>query len=93
VPNLIFLDMETTDIENPRIVQLAYSTDTYDFESKYKPPVPISIEAMSVHHITNRMVEDCTAFEISAHESDLLDPDTVVVAHNAKFDIGVLKNE
>lgn len=101
--NIILLDTETTDIENPRLVELAYKV--YDLETRelkqtfcglFKPPTPISFEAMSVHHITNEMVSNEEEFRDNLQRvldfQELLRCN-VLVAHNAKFDIGVLKNE
>ena len=95
--NLLFLDTETTGIENGRLIQLAYKKrgDAAVFVENYKPPVPIEIEAMATHHITERMVAGKTSFVGSKdHEklSELL-KDSVLVAHNAAFDMGMLKKE
>lgn len=95
---LCFLDTETTGLINGRLVQLAY--EIYDSESpadglpierKYKPPVPIGIEAMAIHHITEKMVADCGPFNL--HEIGAMLEHYILVAHNAPFDIGILKNE
>lgn len=97
--NLLFLDTETTDkLENGgRLVQLAYKTSgTKKCEVYYfKPPTPISVEAMSVHHITNEMVENKPAFSDSSAVTTLqfgLD-NYIMVAHNAPFDVEILKRE
>ncbi|MCR4328384.1 MAG: exonuclease domain-containing protein [Patescibacteria group bacterium] len=95
--NLLFLDTETTGMENGRVVQLAYKKegDADTFVAYYKPPIPIEIEAMVVHHITEKHVADKPAFatsETRATLSELL-TDSILVAHNAKFDIGILANE
>jgi DNA polymerase III epsilon subunit-like protein len=56
----IFLDTETTG-NGPadRLCQLAYKDDesliVYEL---FNPGIPISIDAMSIHHITNEMVQD-----------------------------------
>ena len=94
----IHLDLETTDLdETARIVQLAYkNTETGETVNEFfKPPVPISFGAMAVHHITNEMVADKPAFEGSEQKEKLsvLLKDNILVAHNAPFDIGVLKTE
>lgn len=95
---LIHLDLETTDLdENARIVQLAYkNTDTNTTVNEYfKPPVPISFGAMATHHITSQMVADKPAFDGSPQKNDLITllENNILVAHNALFDIGVLKTE
>ena len=95
--NLIFLDTETTGIENGRLIQLAYKKQGEEniFVEFYKPPAPIEIEAMAVHHITEKKVADKLAFERSdAHGAlSTLLLDSILVAHNAKFDIGILERE
>ncbi len=95
--NLIFLDTETTGIANGRLVQLAYKdkkTETI-FAEFYKPPVPIEIEAMAVHHITEKMISQKMPFENSPAHAILpeLLSQSILVAHNAQFDIGVLERE
>lgn len=94
--NLLFLDTETTGIEG-RLIQLAYKKegDAPVFVENYKPPVPIEIEAMATHHITERMVANKSPFmESEGHKelSELL-KDSVLVAHNARFDMGMLEKE
>lgn len=53
--------------------------------------------AMATHHITEKMVADKPAFIGSAAQANLrsllLDPQSVVVAHNAEYDIGMLLKE
>ncbi|MBI5422210.1 3'-5' exonuclease [Candidatus Peregrinibacteria bacterium] len=94
----LFLDTETTDSdENARLVQLAYKEANTDeiVNELFKPPVPISIDAMAVHHITNEMVEDKPPFIGSATRERLIAvlPERILVAHSAPFDIRVLANE
>lgn len=95
----IFLDTETTGTgHQDRLCQLAYKLDTGEIVNElFKPPLPIEIEAMSVHHITNEMVADKPAFKDSPEYQkliDLLDDDNnILVAHNAKFDVDMLIKE
>lgn len=96
--NILFLDTETTDCgEQGRLVQLAYKNNstgniTNEF---FKPPVPITIEAMAIHHITNEKISDSPIFDGSETKNQLLKEieNAIVVAHNAIFDITILKNE
>jgi len=59
--------------------------------------MPISIDAMTVHHITNEMVLDKPSFRDSdtwKQLRDLVNADgNVVIAHNAAFDVDMLKKE
>jgi len=95
----IFLDTETTGTaEKDRLCQLAYKTEDGDIVNElFKPPLPIEIDAMCVHHITNEMVESKPAFKDSNDHRklvDLLNDDkNILVAHNAKFDVDMLIKE
>jgi DNA polymerase III epsilon subunit-like protein len=95
---LIFLDTESTGIDpaKDRLCQVCYKVDGEPTLVEYfKPPVPISIEAMSVTHITNKMVADKPAFIGSPMHATLakLLAEGVLVAHNAKFDKTMLELE
>ena len=94
----LFLDTETTGIEpQSRLVQLAYKNGLTGEEvsAYFKPPVAISYGSMAVHHITNEMVADKPVFAGSEQQVQLaqLLSETICVAHNAPFDVGILKNE
>jgi exodeoxyribonuclease X len=96
--HILLLDTETTDKNNDsRLVQLAYKdlTTGKTVNEYCKPPVPISFGSMAVHHITNDMVADKLAFEANGCKKELEDllKDRVVTAHNAQFDIAILRNE
>lgn len=96
--NLIFLDTETTGTEvNDFLCQLAYKTRDETFCELYKPEIKISIEASSVTHITNKMVENKPSFKESLEYKKIKEMlehnDSIMVAHNAKFDIGMLAKE
>lgn len=95
---LLFLDTETTGLEGARIIQLAYknrgpSSDM--FIEYYKPPVPIEFGAMGTHHITEDMVADKLPFSETDTYKNLPEilKDSILVAHNAQYDIGILENE
>ncbi len=96
--HFLYLDTETTGTDpGARLVQLAYKNSaTGTIVNEYfKPPVKISYGAMAVHHITHEMVEDKPAFAGSECRKTLVNEleHVIVVAHNAAFDIGILKNE
>lgn len=94
---LLFLDTETTgnDLSKDRICQLCYKSEAGIVSEFFKPPLPISVKAMSITHITNEMVADSKDFQGSNIYKDLqkLLTDHVLIAHNALFDIGMIKNE
>ncbi len=94
---LIFLDTETTgNLPPDRLCQLCYKIGDVVVNELYKPPVPITIESMAIHHITEKMVADKPAF-IGSNEfqklQEIFETDAVFVAHNAKFDVMMLEKE
>lgn len=96
--DFLFFDTETTgNTENDFLCQLAYKIDGKEFSAVYKPPIPIPPEASAVHHITNKMVADKRAFRESSDYAPikhLFENGTAIpVAHNAKFDVAMLKKE
>lgn len=95
--NLIFLDTETTgnEVGKDRLCQICYKYNNVIKTAYFKPPLPISVKAMSVTHITNKMVADKEPFIGSkmAKELDELLEEGILVAHNAKFDIAMLEVE
>lgn len=92
---LAFGDTETTGLSEPRLIELAYSINGDMRYTRAKNPVPIDIEAMAVHHITPGMLEHLPYFaehpDYALFKKEL--EENVFVAHNAPFDIGVLKEE
>ena len=95
---IIFFDTETTgNTEKDFLCQIAYKTSDSDFVGFYKPPIRIPPEASAVHHITNKMVEDKSAFSASEDSSKIKelfeDKNSVLIAHNAPFDLMMIKKE
>ncbi|MDO8561835.1 MAG: exonuclease domain-containing protein [bacterium] len=98
---ILFLDTETTgNSDKDRLVQLAVKERFVEgplVNALYKPPVPISIESMAIHHITERMVADKPVFKDAPEYQSLKDlfesDETIVVAHNAAFDNAMLARE
>src|SRR3989338_5559460 len=107
---IIFFDTETTGgAEHDRLIQLGVkerptsprlrgtSGDVFVHNAIYKPPVPISIESMAIHHITEKMTADKPLFgeapEYEKMKNLFEHEDTVAVAHNAAFDIAMLARE
>ncbi len=95
--NLVFLDTETTgnDLLKDRLFQVCYSYNNKIHSEYFKPPLPISIKAQSITHITNKMIEDEQEFSSSSMKKDLeeLLKNNILVAHNASFDIHMLGME
>lgn len=93
--NIIFLDTETTGFKKPRMVQLAYKTAKYKFESLYNPERDIEKGAIEVHGITDEIVKDEDKFYCSTDQKvlQLLVDSNITVIHNAKFDLNILSIE
>jgi len=95
---IIFFDTETTgNTEKDFLCQIAYKIGDETFNNLYKPSVKIPPEASAVHHITNKMVADKISFSESPDSKKIKelfeDEDAVVVAHNAQFDLMIIKKE
>ncbi|MGI9118369.1 MAG: exonuclease domain-containing protein [Minisyncoccia bacterium] len=95
---VIFMDTETTGVNTTDyLCQLAYKTGDEIFCELYKPPIRIPAEASAVTHISNKMVANKPAFQESpsynAVKSMLEDENSIMVAHNAKFDVGMIRKE
>ena len=95
---IIFFDTETTgNTERDFLCQLAYKSDKETFSALYKPPIKIPPEASAIHHITNKMVEDKPIFKeipnFKKVKNIFEEKDAVVVAHNAQFDLMIMKKE
>ncbi len=98
MPKLIFFDTETTgNTEKDFLVQIAYKNEVGNFVGLYKPEIKIPPEASAVHHITNKMVADKPTFKESTDQPIIKklfeDEDTVLVAHNAPFDLTIIEKE
>jgi exodeoxyribonuclease X len=97
---LIFLDTETTGLtqdKDARLCQLAYKVGDETVNELYKPSCPIGLGAMAVNHITEAMVKDKPAFKGSPLHGTLAKlvskKTNIVIAHNASFDIEMLKRD
>jgi len=100
---IIILDTETTgNKDEDRICQLSYLVINENLEIEeihnelVKPPVDIKFEAMAVHHITPEMVEDKPKIKFTSSYKrlkELNSPENLIIIHNAKFDLDMLKKE
>ena len=100
---IILLDTETTGMaEKDRICQLSFLV--LDVEGKIeeihddlcKPPLPISYDAMAIHHITPEMIESkpsCTHTKAYKRLLELNHPSNLIVIQNAAFDLSMLNKE
>ena len=95
---IIFFDTETTgNTDKDFLCQIAYKIGNENFTGLYKPSTKIPPEASAVHHITNKMVADRPSLTESGDLPKIKklfeDKDSVVVAHNAPFDLIMIKKE
>jgi DNA polymerase III epsilon subunit-like protein len=95
---LIFFDTETTgNTEKDFLTQIAYKTGAETFSALYKPEIKIPPEVSAIHHITNKMVENLPSFKTSEDFPKIKKlfeaESSVVVAHNAPFDLMIIKKE
>lgn len=100
---IILLDTETTGAgEADRICQLSYLVCDEKGEilelhnDLCTPPLPISFEAMAIHHITPEMIEGApSCIETTAFKRlvELNTPENLMVIQNAEFDLGMLAKE
>lgn len=94
---LIFLDTETTgNGPEDRLCQISYKIGDKIVDELYDPGLPIKIEAMAVHHITEKMIKGKPSFKDSPEYKELetlFSNGAIFVAHNAKFDAGMVEKE
>ncbi len=96
--NIIFFDTETTgNTNNDFLCQIAYKNSNETFNELYNPGIKIPPEASAVHHISNKMIEGKEKFSESKDYNKIKElfenPQNVVVAHNAPFDLMIIKKE
>ena len=99
----VILDTETTGTkEEDRIIQLSFivTNENNEIEEIHdtlcQAPVPVSYEAMAVHHITPEKLEKALPiYETTAFKrlNELNTSKNILVIHNAKFDIEMLFKE
>jgi DNA polymerase-3 subunit alpha (Gram-positive type) len=78
----------TVKVENGQVVPQKIK----DFQTFVKPNMMIPAEATRVNHITDKMVENAPAVADCLRQfTAFCGQDTILVAHNADFDTGFLK--
>lgn len=98
---IIFYDTETTgNTDTDRLCQLGIKERGVEkpiLNEMFTPPVPISIESKAVHHITEKIIGDRPQFMASKEypviKALFENKDSISVAHNAQFDLAMLKRE
>ncbi len=95
---LLFFDTETTGLDQEdRLFQLAYKIDGQEYAELFKPPLTIHPQAAAITGVSDEDVADKPPFIGSQMCSDVqglsLGEDVVFVAHNAKFDVEMMRRE
>jgi DNA polymerase-3 subunit alpha (Gram-positive type) len=95
-----FLDVETTGLspQTSRVCEVALiafqgTCRVSHFSSLVNPGLPIPPETTRIHGITDEMVRNSPAFPVLAPRLLALLEGTVVVAHNAEFDLSFVQME
>ena len=97
---VVAIDFETTGLspEQHAAVEIALvkrypSGETEHWSSLIKPPHPISVASQSVHHISDAMVEHAPTFKDIYPDIERMLTGSIVIAHNAPFDMNFLAKE
>lgn len=96
---IVFFDTETTGTDDrDRLIQIAWMERGGEMRAGlFKAPFPVPPESSAVHHISNKMLADKPAFRDAPEYTEIKalfeDENTIVIAHNAKFDLGMLAKE
>lgn len=96
-----FVDVETTGLDpttGDRVCEIALlrvhgEHELARFESLIQPQRPMGAGALAVHGITDAMLAEAPLFATLLPEVARLLDDAVLVAHNARFDVGFLRHE
>lgn len=94
----LFLDVETANLQNNTIcsigsilVENGVETEKY---SLVNPNSSFSAKNKEIHGICEEDVEDCDTFDCIWEElTKDLNEDAIIIAHNASFDISVIKKD
>lgn len=98
--SFVAFDTETTgiDIEKDRVVEIgAIKFDRSGIISRMNvlinPSMPIPPDASKVNNITDEMLQDKPPMEAVIHDFLRFIKNSILVIHNAKFDIGMMDSE
>ena len=99
--SLTFVDVETTGLDHAtgdRVCEIALlrvhgDQEIARFESLVHPQRPMTAGAMAVNGISDAMLVDAPLFAALLPQVYALLQDAVLVAHNARFDVGFLRYE
>ncbi|MCC3498336.1 MAG: 3'-5' exonuclease [Microcoleus sp. PH2017_25_DOB_D_A] len=90
--NWVFLDTETTGLDDAEIVEIAIVDRTEEtlLDTLIKPSIPIPPEAAEFHGITDEMVVDAPSFPTVYPRIAEILKDKRILIYNAEFDIKIL---
>ena len=98
--NLVFLDVETTGLSvdnGARICEIAMLKTVNGVETEYStlinPGHPILPKYSQIHGITNSMVKESPMFSDIAQDIANFIDGSVLVCHNAPFDLGFISKQ
>ena len=94
---LIFFDTETTGLEvGDRLCAIGLIHGDEVHYELINPLKKVPPGASAIHHITNEMLKEAPVFGVSKSYAKLMSlniPETVMVSHNAPFDLAMLQKE
>lgn len=94
---LIFFDTETTGLEvNDRLCAIGLIEGDEVHYELINPLKKVPPSASAIHHITNEMLKETPVFAGSKSYEKLIElnaPETIMVSHNAPFDLAMLQKE
>lgn len=94
---LVFLDTETTGLEiSDRICAIGFIDEDEVWYELINPMKKIPPSASAIHHITNEMIKESPVFSASKSVEKLITLntlETILVSHNAPFDLAMLQKE
>lgn len=100
IGRLVIMDTETTGLGNTdkiieiSLLELKNNVKTGKTYHKFiNPEKPISKSATEIHKLTNEMLNECSVFATVASEITDFIGDSIIIAHNSKFDQRMLNNE
>lgn len=96
----IVLDTETTGLEEPQVIELAYMPVLNDITfvlddlacQRFKPNKKIEFEAIGVHGITDAMLRDQPNTKDIVSVMPMVDGAVCIIGHNIEYDINAIKN-
>ncbi|MBH8577163.1 3'-5' exonuclease, partial [Nostocaceae cyanobacterium CENA369] len=91
--NWCILDTETTDLKQAQICQTGViAPGMPGWQTLVKPTIPISLEAIEIHGITNEAVDNAPTFDRVFLELMRRIGNRDLIIYNADFDLRAIKN-